>query len=117
MVTRRDQRGVALIFVLWLLVLLGVIIAEVASKARAEAALLTSLRSRTVARYAAESGILAATVAIERLVDSSYNPLERASLFRQLDARVEPLEDLAPGGARLGGGALDLHARGHPDSG
>src|SRR3989454_4001862 len=70
MVTRHDQRGVALIFVLWLLVLLGVIIAEVASRARAEAALLTSLRSRTVARYAAESGILAATVAIERLVDS-----------------------------------------------
>src|SRR5207249_33212 len=31
MVTRRDQRGVALIFVLWLLVLLGVIIADVAT--------------------------------------------------------------------------------------
>src|SRR5205807_2332498 len=106
MVTRRDQRGVALIFVLWLLVLLGVIIAEVASRARAEAALLTSLRSRTVARYAAESGILAATVAIERLVDSSYNPLERASLFRQLDARLASLKDVELGGARFGVAAL-----------
>src|SRR3989442_177700 len=107
MVTRHDQRGVALIFVLWLLVLLGVIIAEVASRARAEAALLTSLRSRTVARYAAESGILAATVAIERLLDSSYNPLERASVFRQLDARLASLNDVEPGGAarRRGGGA------------
>src|SRR5437870_7412891 len=111
MVTRRDQRGVALIFVLWLLVLLGVIIAEVASRARAEAALLTSLRSRTVARYAAESGILAATVAIERLVDSSYNPLERASLFRQLDARLASLKDVELGGARFGVAALDLNAR------
>ena len=111
MVTRHDQRGVALIFVLWLLVLLGVIIAEVASRARAEAALLTSLRSRTVARYAAESGILAATVAIERLLDSSYNPLERASVFRQLDARLASLNDVELGGARFGVAALDLNAR------
>ena len=111
MVTRRDQRGVALILVLWLLVLLGIIIAEVASRARAEAALLTSLRSRTVARYAAESGILSATVAIERLLDSTHNPLERASLFRQLDARLASLKDVELGGARFGVAALDLNAR------
>src|SRR5213592_4376366 len=111
MVTRRDQRGVALIFVLWLLVLLGVIIAEVASKARAEAALLSSLRSRTVARYAAESGILAATVTIERLLDSTPNPLERASLFRQLEARLASLTEVELGGARFGVAALDLNAR------
>ena len=111
MVTTRDQRGVALIFVLWLLVLLGVIIAEVASRTRAEAALLTSLRSRTVARYAAESGILAATVAIDRLLDSTHNPLERASVFRQLDARLASLTDVELGGARFGIAALDLNAR------
>src|SRR5438552_13067951 len=111
MVTRRDQRGVALIFVLWLLVLLGVIIAEVASKARAEAALLSSLRSRTVARYAAESGILAATVTIERLLDSTPNPVERASLFRQLEARLASLTEVELGGARFGVAALDLNAR------
>src|SRR5437773_557644 len=106
MVTRRDQRGVALIFVLWLLVLLGVIIAEVASKARAEAALLSSLRSRTVARYAAESGILAATVTIERLLDSTPNPLERASLFRQLEARLASLTEVELGGARREAGEV-----------
>jgi len=111
MVTRRDQRGVALIFVLWLLVLLGVIMTEVASRTRAESALLTSLRSRTVARYAAESGILAATVAIERLLDSTHNPLERASLFRQLDARLASLTDVELGGARFDVAALDLNAR------
>src|SRR5947199_10378738 len=111
MVTRRDQRGVALIFVLWLLVLLGVIIAEVASKARAEAALLSSLRSRTVARYAAESGILAATVTIERLLDSTPNPLERASLLRQPEARLASLTEVQPCGARLGGAALHRDAR------
>jgi type II secretory pathway component PulK len=68
---RGDRRGVALIFVLWLLVLLGVIVAEVVSQARMEARILSSLRSRTVARYSAESGILAATVWIEALLDST----------------------------------------------
>src|SRR5256712_10758497 len=107
MVTRRDQRGVALIFVLWLLVLLGVIIAEVASKARAEAAPLSSLRSRTVARYAAESGILAATVTIERPLDSTPNPLELPPFFRQPEARPASPTEVAPGGARFGVAALD----------
>ncbi len=111
MVTRRDERGVALIFVLWLLVLLGVIIAEVASQARAEAALLSSLRARTVGRYAAESGILAATVTIERLLDSTHNPLERAALFRELDTRLASLTDVELAGARFGVAALDLNAR------
>jgi general secretion pathway protein K len=110
-VIRRDQRGVALIFVLWLLVLLGVIIAEVASQARAEAALLSSLRSRSVARYAAESGVLATTVTLEQLLDSTHNPLERASLFRELDTRLAPLSDVALGGAHFGVVALDLNAR------
>ena len=42
---RRDRRGVALIFVLWLLVLLGVIVAEVVSQARMESEILSSLRA------------------------------------------------------------------------
>ncbi|HYT04751.1 MAG TPA: type II secretion system protein GspK [Gemmatimonadales bacterium] len=111
MVTRRHQRGVALIFVLWLLVLLGVIVAEVASKARAEAALLGSLRSRTVARYAAESGILAATVRIEGLLDSTRNPPERAAMFRGLGARLASLTDVELADARFGVAAVDLNAR------
>ena len=56
---RSDRRGVALIFVLWLLVVLGAIVAEVVSQARLEANILTSLRARTVARYSAENGIVA----------------------------------------------------------
>src|SRR5207302_4529064 len=44
---RGDRRGVVLIFVLWLLVLLGAIVAEVASQARLEAEILSSLRARS----------------------------------------------------------------------
>ena len=111
MVTRRDQRGVALVFVLWLLILLGAIVAEVASRARTEASILSTLRSRTVGRYAAESGILVATVGIEGWLDSARSPLERAALFRGLESRLASLGDADLGDARFAVAAVDLNAR------
>jgi general secretion pathway protein K len=111
MVKRGDQRGVALIFVLWLLVLLGTIVAAVASRTRSEAALLSSLRARTVARYAAESGILAAAARIEGLLDSSRGMTQRISLFRRLDAHLASLRDLELGDARFAVAVVDLNAR------
>jgi general secretion pathway protein K len=108
---RGDRRGVALIFVLWLLVLLGVIVAEVVSQARLEAELLSSLRSRTVGRYSAESGILAATVRIEVLLDSTRSLPERITTLRELAARLAPLSDVALGSGRFGVAVVDLNAR------
>ena len=52
-----DRRGVALIFVLWLLVLLGVIVAEVVSQARTEAQILSSLRARPVISASGEQQV------------------------------------------------------------
>jgi len=106
-----DRRGVALIFVLWLLVLLGVIVAEVVSQARMESEILSSLRSRTVARYSAESGILAATVRIEELLDSARSLPERISTFRDLSTRLAALNDVALGSGRFGVAVVDLNAR------
>jgi len=108
---RGDRRGVALIFVLWLLVLLGAIVAEVASQARLEAEILASLRSRTVARYSAESGILAATVRIEALLDSTRSQPERVTTFHELAARLAPLNDVDLGSGRFGVAVVDLNAR------
>jgi general secretion pathway protein K len=108
---RGDRRGVALIFVLWLLVLLGVIVAEVVSQARLEGEILSSLRSRTVARYAAESGILAATVRIEALLDSTRSLPERITTFRDVNARLAPLNDVELGSGRFGVAVVDLNAR------
>ncbi|PYP25999.1 MAG: hypothetical protein DMD55_11445 [Gemmatimonadetes bacterium] len=111
MVKRRDQRGVALIFVLWLLVVLGAIVAEVAREARLEAAMLASLRARTVARYAAESGILAATVRIEAMLDSAHGSTELIAMFRELNAGLPSLSDVELGTARFRVAAVDLNAR------
>jgi len=108
---RGDRRGVALIFVLWLLVLLGVIVTEVVSQARSEAGILSSLRSRTVARYSAESGILAATVRIEALLDSARSLPDRVTTFRELGTRLATLNDVALGSGRFGVAVVDLNAR------
>jgi general secretion pathway protein K len=108
---RGDRRGVALIFVLWLLVLLGVIVAEVVSQARMEARILSSLRSRTVARYSAESGILAATVWIEALLDSTRSLPERITALRDLNMHLKSLNDVDLGSGRFGVAVVDLNAR------
>src|SRR5438105_15602967 len=102
---RSDRRGVALIFVLWLLVVLGAIVAEVVSQARLEASILTSLRAHTVARYSAENGIVAATVRIEALLDSTPGRPERINTFAELSARLAPPNAVAQGG---GGGRFGV---------
>jgi len=108
---RGDRRGVALIFVLCLLVLLGVIVAEVVAQARMEAGILSSLRSRTVARYSAESGILAATVRIEALLDSTSSLPERITALRDVNAHLTSLDEVDLGSGRFGVAVVDLNAR------
>jgi type II secretory pathway component PulK len=54
---RNNRRGVALILVLGLLLILGGIATDIGRAARLDASIVESLRARTVARYAAESGI------------------------------------------------------------
>jgi general secretion pathway protein K len=106
-----DRRGVALLVVLLLLVVLGMVTAEVGGAARLEGNLVVTLRARTVARYAAESGVLAATARVEALLDSVRAPIERPVLFHRLDAYVGPLKDVDVGGARFTVVFSDLNAR------
>jgi type II secretory pathway component PulK len=54
---RTSRRGVALILVLGLLLILGGIATDIGRAARLDAGIVESMRARTVARYAAESGI------------------------------------------------------------
>lgn len=105
------RRGAALIFVLGLLVVLGLLAVEVGQAARLEAAIVAGLRSRTVSRYAAESGVAAAADRIERLLDSVRAPAERAAAFGKAEAWLAPLRDVGIGGARFGVAVLDLNAR------
>src|SRR5207245_3976185 len=80
-------------------------------QARLEAEILSSLRARTVARYSAESGILAATVRIEALLDSTRSLPERITTFRELATRLAPLTDVDLGSGRFGVAVVDLNAR------
>jgi type II secretory pathway component PulK len=106
-----NRRGVALLVVLLLLVVLGVVTAEVGGAARLEGNLVVTLRARTVARYAAESGVLAATARVEALIDSVRAPIERPVLFQRLAEYVGPLKDVDVGGARFSVVFSDLNAR------
>jgi type II secretory pathway component PulK len=54
---RNNRRGVALILVLALMLILGGMATDIGRSARLEAGMVEAMRARTVARYAAESGI------------------------------------------------------------
>ena len=111
MMVPTNRRGVALLVVLLLLAVLGVVAAEVGEAARLEGNLVVTLRSRTVARYAAESGVLAATARVDALLDSVRATNERPLLFHRLAEYVGPLKDVDIGGARFSVVVSDLNAR------
>jgi general secretion pathway protein K len=106
-----DRRGVALLLVLLLLVVLGMVAADVGGAARLEGNLVVTLRARTVARYAAESGVVAATARVDALLDSVRAPNERPIMFHRLAEYVGPLKDVDIGGARFSVAFSDLNAR------
>jgi type II secretory pathway component PulK len=111
MTPSRNERCVALLVVLLLLVVLGMVAAEVGGAARLEGNLVVTLRARTVARYAAESGVVAATARVDALLDSVRAPNERPVLFHRLADYVGRLQDVDLGGARFSVVVSDLNAR------
>lgn len=107
----RNRRGVALIVVLSLLVVLGLVAFDVAARARAEGNMLTDVKARAAGRYAAESGILMARTAVQRWVDSTPLPPDRAKLFSHLGALNDSLTHIRIGAAEFDVAVLDLNAR------
>jgi general secretion pathway protein K len=106
-----NRRGVALLVVMLLLVVLGMVAAEVGGAARLEGSLVVTLRARTVARYAAESGVLAATARVDALLDSVREAIDRPVMFHRLAAYAGLLKDVDIGGARFRVVFSDLNAR------
>lgn len=107
----RDRRGVALMLVLWLIVVLGALAAGVGASMRSEARVVANVRARSAARYAAESGIVAATVRLKAILRAAETPHEQALVFRQLDRLLAQLRDEALGGVRYQVVVADLNAR------
>jgi type II secretory pathway component PulK len=110
-VRTRTERGSALIFVLYLLITLGVLAAEVARGTRAESARVAVARARSVGRYAAESGIAAATVRIHGLLDSAMVAPTQLAPFPRLNAAVAAIGDAPLGGGRFQVALVNLNAR------
>jgi general secretion pathway protein K len=107
----RIRRGVALMLVLWLIVLLGTIATGVVAATRSEANQVGNLRARAAGRYAAESGVLAATAQLREILAAARTPAEQAALFRNLDEHFAQLRDVPLGEAHFGVAVLDLNAR------
>lgn len=105
------RRGVALIFVLWVLVVLGLAIGELVARVRSEAQSVTALEARAAAQYAAESGVLATTVALQRMLDSAAGPADVAAAIRHLDTLGRVAPRLLVGDVQCGVAVVDLNAR------
>lgn len=106
-----NRRGIALVTALWLVLMLGAVATEVMRSANAISDTADNVRSRAVARYAAESGIVFAAARIEdtlsilrdsTLIKSYLNRLEQGSLGQS---------DLSIGEGRAQVTVVDVNSR------
>ncbi len=72
-----SRRGVALTLVLWMIVVLGGVAAAVTGMSRNNSEVTSNARARTIARYAAESGIVAAVQVLQRQLEAAGDDAER----------------------------------------
>lgn len=108
---RAGGRGVALVLVLLLLVLLGTVAAVVIGSTQTASSALLNLRARTLARYAAESGVVEATALIERRMMSASTPAQQVLAFGELERELTDLQDVTLGSARFGVAIVNLNGR------
>jgi len=111
MIRAHGARGVALMLVLWLIVVLGAIAVGVAALTRGEAGLVDNVRTRAAARYAAESGIVAATWRLKQLLRAAETPRDQALVFRRLDRVLADVQQEALGATQFQVAVVDLNAR------
>lgn len=111
--TRRagGERGVALVLVLWLLVILGAVAAAVVGSTRSASQVVLNARARTVARYAAESGIVAATAVLHQRLATAYTPAQTALALSGVDRAFRDLKDVPLGGGSFSVAMTDLSGR------
>lgn len=103
--------GVALVLVLWLVVLLGAVAAAVVGSTRSASNVLVNARARTVARYAAESGIVAGAALLEQRMAAAYTPAQRALALAGVYRAFADLKDVPLGSARFGVAMTNLSGR------
>ena len=105
------RQGFALMLVLWLIVVLGIITTSIVVGTREASALSGNARARVVGRYAAESGVAAATAAIESALNARADTLERQRYLNQLDVALPRRGETTIGDASFAVTLVDVSAR------
>ena len=107
-----SRRGVALILVLWVIVILGGVAAAVTAGARTSSDVTANARARAVARYAAESGIVAATAVLRETLDrTSENATKRQAALNDAANALGGSASFAMGDAEVRVVMVDVSAR------
>lgn len=105
------EKGVALALVLWLLVLLGAVAATVVASTRSASNIVLNARARAVARYAAESGIVAGVAALEQRIASEVIRPQHVLPFDGTERELAGLSEPPLGNARFVVALTNLNAR------
>ena len=105
------RRGFTLMLVLWLIVMLGTISATIVLGTREASALGGNARARLVGKYAAESGVAAATAEIEAALQGRPDTLERQAYLNRLDAALSGRGEMTLGDATFAVTLVDVSAR------
>jgi general secretion pathway protein K len=92
-------------------VVLGAVAASVTASTRSASTLTLNLRSRATARYAAESGVVAAIARLYDLLSRARTPEEQVLAFTQLDEEFGSLRDSDVGSGRFSVAVLDASSR------
>ena len=108
----RPRRGVALMLVLWMIVILGGLAAAVTTSARGTANVTSNARARSVARYAAESGIVAAVAALQQQLESAGDDsTRRRAVLNDAEFALRDVASVTLGDAELRTVMVDASAR------
>jgi general secretion pathway protein K len=97
--------------VLWVIIVLGAVAVGVVSASRAQTDLVDTVRSRTVARYAAESGVAAAAAFLKEMYGAAETAEEQARVFADFQSEIESWGVRPLGTARYQVAVLDLNSR------
>jgi general secretion pathway protein K len=97
--------------VLWVVIVLGAIAVGVVAASRSSMDVVTTVRARSLARYAAESGVVAATTRLQQLMAEAGTIEEQARVFQRLDQELAALRERRIGQAWFQVAILDLNSR------
>ena len=109
---RGARRGVALMLVLWMIVILGGVAAAVTNSSRLTADVTSNARARTLARYAAESGIVAAVATLQRQLEAAGDDqVKRRAVLNDAERALQDAAAFELGDASVRTVMADVSAR------